>query len=49
MDELDEVMKLCDSMVAKSVKFKGVNIQNVQIQAKNHFLEVQKNYRHLEY
>ena len=49
MDELDDVMKMCDQIILKTPIFKEVNFRESQTVVKQHFLDVQRNYPHLEY
>lgn len=49
LDELEEVMRLCDVMIAQTPELQRLDFKDIQSQAKKHFLDVQLNYPHLEY
>lgn len=49
LDELDEVMKICDKIIVRCPELKRLDLRDAQTLAKEHFLDVQKNYPHLQY
>lgn len=48
-EDMWEVMKLCDIKIKQSTLLQGLDFWNIQSRAKQHFMEVQENYSHLQY
>ena len=49
LEELEVVIKLCDKIIILSPEIKRLDFRMIQSLAKEHFLDVQNNYPHLEY
>lgn len=49
LEELREVLNECNKMITMSPEFKRTDLKSIQLRVKQHFLDVQKNYPHLQY
>lgn len=49
LEELRALLDECNTMIVSAPEFKRTDMKSIQIQAKQHFLDVQRNYPQLQY